>query len=808
MKMRFFLLSFLWLAWTVLPVAAQSMTDQQVLEFVQQGMAQGKDQRVLVAELARRGVNRQQVERVKQLYERMVGQPAHEMRKQDAAQSRLREVVPADEVVNKEADATALKEEVEEADGGHGKDRIFGRNIFNSKNLTFEPSVNLATPANYRLGPGDEVIIDIWGTSQHLVRQPISPDGTIHLEKVGPVHLSGMTVAEAAAHLKRVLSPIYSGLGEEGDSHLQVTLGNTRTIQVNVMGEVMQPGTYALSSFSTVFHALYRAGGVNDIGSLRRVQLVRQGRQVAEIDVYAFIMKGKVQDDIRLQEGDVVIVPAYEALVEVGGNVKRPMKFEMKSGEVMAQLIQYFGGFTADAYTRSLRVISQNGEEYEVNTVRDTDFAVYALRNGDVVTVDPILKRFTNKLEVRGAVFRPGIYQLDGKVNTVRSLVEEAEGLMGDAFTNRAVLQRERENLTTEIISINIRGIMAGTEPDVALQKNDVLFVPSIHDLQDRGDVWIGGEVAQPGSYAFSDNMTLEDLIIRAGGLKEAASTARVDVSRRIKDPKSTAYSDSIGRLFSFALKDGFVVEGEQGFVLQPYDQVSVRRSPGYQVQQNVVIKGEVLFSGTYAMTHREERLSDLLQKAGGATPKAYLRGAKLIRKANEAEKKRMEDVLKAMNSQFGAKMTDSLGIKVDSTFTVGINLEAAVANPGGSEDLVLREGDVLSVPVLDNTVKINGAVMMPNTVAYKKGANVNYYLEQAGGYGLNAKKSKKFIIYMNGKIARVSGRDKREVEPGCEIFVPSKSKKRTSVGEVLGYASSLGSLATMFATITNLIKN
>lgn len=790
------------MACSPLLMAQSSMTDQQVLEYVKQGMSEGKDQRQMATELARRGVTREQAERVKKLYEQEQGVSTSKMSGTEQNEARLREATQEESTTsvleNPQPDSRELAQE----------NQVFGRNIFNTRNLTFEPSVNLATPPNYRLGPGDEVIIDIWGTSQNTIRQQISPDGTINIEKIGPVSLSGMTVSEANEYLKRVLGKTYSGLdAPDGTLEIRLTLGNTRTIQINVMGEVIQPGTYALSSFSTVFHALYRAGGVNEIGSLRNVQVTRNGKTVAKVDVYDFIMKGKTQDDIRLQEGDVIIVPAYEALVQISGNVKRPMKFEMKKNETLATLINYAGGFSADAYTRSLRVVRQNGEEYEINTVKEIDYSAYPMRNGDVVTAEAILNRFTNKLEVRGAVYRPGIYQLNGEINTVRALVNEAKGLMGDAFTNRAVLQREREDLTTEIISVDVRSIMAGTSPDIPLQKNDILYIPSIHDLEDRGDVAIFGEVAKPDSYSYSDNMTLEDLIIRAGGLRESASTVRVDVSRRIKDPKSTHSTDSIGQMFTFALKDGFVIDGEQGFTLQPYDQVFVRRSPGYQAQQNVQVTGEVIFGGTYAMTTTEERLSDLVKKAGGATPKAYLRGAKLIRVANDEEKKRMRDVINLMNRQFGEAMMDSLGIRVEDTFSVGIDLEKAMAQPGSEYDLVLREGDVLSVPKLNNTVKVNGAVMMPNTVGYLSDKNANYYLDQAGGYALNAKKSKKFVIYMNGQVARIKGRSKDKIEPGCEIIVPSKKNKRVNVGEILGYASSFGSLATMFATISNLIK-
>lgn len=782
--------------------AQSRMTDQQVLEYVKEGMKSGKDQRTLASELARQGVTREQAERVKKLYEQQTSTTSSQQTGTERAESVLRTQVEESAPLSMDDNTPAAEELVAE-------NRVFGRNIFNTKNLTFEPSVNLATPPNYRLGPGDEVVIDIWGTSQNTIRQQISPDGTINIEKIGPVNLNGMTVAEANNYMKKVLGKTYSGLDTpDGTLEIRLTLGNARTIQINVMGEVVQPGTYALSSFSTVFHALYRAGGVNDIGSLRNVQVTRNGKNVATVDVYEFIMKGKTQDDIRLQEGDVIIVPAYEALVQISGNVKRPMKFEMKKDETLSTLLNYAGGFSSDAYTRSLRVVRQNGEEYEINTVKEIDYSVYRMRNGDVVTAEAILNRFTNKLEIRGAVYRPGIYQLSGQLNTVRELVDEANGLMGDAFTNRAVLQREREDLTSEVISVDIRGILAGTSPDIPLQKNDILYIPSIHDLEDRGDVAIFGEVAKPDSYPFSDNMTLEDLIIRAGGLREAASTVRVDISRRIKDPKSTDYTDSIGQTFTFALKDGFVIDGQQGFVLQPYDQVFVRRSPGYQAQQNVQVTGEVLFGGTYALTNREERLSDVIRKAGGATPNAYLRGAKLTRVANEAEKKRMREVIQLMDRQFGEAMMDSLGIKVDSTFTVGIELDKAVANPGSEYDLVLREGDVINVPKLNNTVKINGAVMMPNTVGYLKGKDVDYYLDQAGGYALNAKKSKKFVIYMNGQVARIKGSDKTKIEPGCEIIVPTKKDKKTNIGEILGYASSFGSLATMFATLTNLIKN
>lgn len=778
-----------------MPLSAQSMSDTQVLEYVKQGLQEGKDQRVLATELARRGVTEEQARRVKQLYDQQNNAASDEISGTAQAEIRLREQVSDDNSV--------VMPNQEKAEDVAKENQVYGRNIFNTRNLTFEPSVNIATPLNYRLGPGDEVIIDIWGASQNTLREQISPDGTINIAGIGPLYLSGMTINESQQYLTRELSRIYS----DENNQIRVTLGNTRTIQINVMGEVVQPGTYSLSSFSTMFHALYRAGGVNDIGSLREVQLVRNGKKVATIDVYDFIMKGKAQDDIRLEEGDVIIVPPYESLVQITGNVKRPMRYEMKKGETLATLIEYAGGFTSDAYTRNLRLVRQNGKEYQVNTIDDKDYASYKLTDGDVVTAEAILDRFTNKLEVRGAVYRPGIYELGDDVNTAKALIARADSLTDDAFTARAVIYRLRDNMTREVIPVDVAALMNGTIPDIALQRNDVLFIPSIHDISDLGDVQIAGEVMHPGTFPYADNMTLEDLVIAAGGLREAASLVRVDISRRIKNPTSTDDTREIGEMFTFALKDGFIVDGEPGFVLQPYDYVYVRRSPAYSEQKNVVINGEVLYGGTYTLTSKDERISDLVKKAGGITQFAYVRGAKLVRRANQDELKRMQDAVSLLQHQMGAGKVDSLGIKVEPTFSVGIDLEAALKNPGGDADIVLREGDVISVPEYNNTVRINGAVMQPNVVSYKAGEDVKYYIAQAGGYNQTAKKNKKYIIYMNGQIALVKGRGKNLIEPGCEIIVPNRRPRQANWGNILTSLSAVTSIGTMAATIANLAK-
>ena len=797
MRLRIIIIALVLAAAVPAEVFAQ-MTDQQVLTFVKDGIREGKEQKQMAVELARRGVTREQAERVKQLYEQEAAQTgASELKGTDLNEARLR--------AETAEGASALLEEQPGVQELVQEEQVFGRNIFNSRNLTFEPNSNMATPPNYRLGPGDEVIIDIWGASQNTIRQTLSPDGTINLQELGPVYLSGLSVRDAEKYLQSQLGQLYSN----ENNQIKVTLGNSRTIQINIMGEVVQPGTYALSAFSTVLHALYRAGGVNDIGSLRAVRLVRGGKTIATVDVYDFILNGKIKDDISLQEGDVIIVPAYEVLVKISGNVKRNMKFEMKDGETLADLVAYSGGFDADAYSESLRIVRQNGAEYEVKTVVKGDFASTALRDGDVVTVGTILNRFTNKVEIKGAVRRPDIYEVGGRIRTVRELVQQADGLMDDAFTARAILQRQRDDMTREVLSVDIGAVMSGKAADIVLRKNDILYVPSIHDLREFGDVTVLGEVALPGDYTYADNMALEDLIIQAGGLLDAASTVRVDVFRRIKDPASVTDSDVVGETYTFSLKDGFVISGEPGFRLQPYDQVHVRRSPSYQVQQNVTVSGEVLFEGNYAMSNRNERISDLIRKAGGTVSSAYVRGARLTRIASPEERKQMMDVMQLMQRELGDGILDSLDLRVVDTYPIGIDLEKALAAPGCDADIVLREGDVLTIPKYTNTVRINGAVMMPNTVFYDPHGTVRDYINQAGGYSQDAKKSMAFIVYMNGTISKVRGNGSTQVEPGCEIIVPMRRRRDGNRiwSQILGTSTSLASLGMMIASIASLTK-
>lgn len=799
-KVRLFLLVFLLAA--PFGTAYCQMSDEAVVKYALEGRQSGKSDQQIGKELLARGVTPEQVERLKQKYE-------------DSRTSS--ETVAADQVISGQrrerprSSSDTLAVEIppvpDPAERGADSRAVFGRNVFRSRALTFEPNENQATPENYRLGPGDEVIIDIWGENERSLREEISPEGNIMVEQVGPVYLNGLTIKEANAKLRGVFGQIYAGVsGDSPASEVRVTLGRLRTIQVNVMGEVEMPGTYRLSSFATVFHALYQAGGVTDIGTLRNIRVLRSGREVASVDIYKYLFHGDSKDDIRLEEGDIVLVPSYDLLVEVTGCVKRPMRYEMEAGEPLSQLLAYAGGFTGDAYGREVRVVRTMGREHELFNVDSVGYGTFALMDGDSVAVGRVLDRYANRIEVQGAVYRPGMYELGEGTHTVRELIGRAEGLREDAFRGRALLFRERDDLTPEIVAVDLEGVLSGRLTDISLRRNDVLVVSSVHDLEDRGGFTIGGEVARPGVYPYAAHTTVEDLIVQAGGLLDGASTVKVEVSRRLKDPKSTTPSNGVGKVYAFSLKEGLVVDGEAGFELAPFDVVEVRRSPGYRPQRQVVLDGEVVFTGNYTLIRKNERLSDLVKRAGGITDDAYVRGGRLIRRMNEEERAVRDAARSAAQQNRGADSVSLEKLMADDYYAVGIELDKALSNPGSDYDVVLREGDRLVVPEYVSTVKINGDVMYPNTTVYLKDKRVKYYIAQAGGYGARAKRNKAYIVYMNGRVARVKGRAK--VEPGCEIIVPSKrDRKRMGIAEILGLTTSAASIGTMAASIANMTK-
>ncbi len=801
MKFRHILLSVL----VSCSIAAWAMTDQQVIAYIKQQVSAGKSNEQIGKELLAKGVTPEQAQRIKAQLEaqetsetNVTSQSAGAMnadRRHDASNDLTSDAI------------TDIDRQIDQGRNGKVSARqIYGHKVFNSRALTFEPSDNLATPQNYRLGPGDEVVIDIWGTSEDHLRQVISPEGSIMISQIGPVYLNGMTINDANRHIKSVFSNKYAGM-DDAETDINVTLGQVRSIQVDILGEVSTPGTYRMSPFSSVFHALYRAGGINDIGTLRNIQVLRNGKKITGVDIYEYLFDGKTSGNIRLQEGDVIIVPPYEQLVSIDGNVKRPMYYEIKPGETINTVLEYAGGFTGDAYGGMVRLARQSGTENELHNIDRNEFATYKLKDGDLISVGTILDRYSNRVELKGAVYRPGLFAIGKDINTVGDLVRKADGLTEDAYTDRVLLYREGPNLELEIVPLNLAAILNGTADDVILKRNDMLVISSIQELQDRGGITISGQVARPGQYAFAINTTLEDLIFQAGGLLQGASTARIDISRRITDPTATTQTQQLSQIFTVSMENGLAVGNGKGFILKPYDHVYVRTSPGYTPQETVTIGGEILFAGSYVLERRNERITDLIRRSGGLLDGSYIKGAHLERKLTDDEIAARKEALRvAMMNQTSDGDSISLPkLDVSSHYNVGINLEMALANPGSYYDLVLKPGDRLFIPEQQSTVKISGEVLFPNTVLYEPGKNLKYYIEQAGGYADRAKKGKAFIVYLNGTVALAKG--KAVIEPGCQIIVPTKHKTETNWAKIVALATSFASVATMGATITNIVK-
>lgn len=853
-------------------MAQSSMTDDQVFKYVIKEHQNGTSQSQIVTQLMQRGVDITQIRRVRKKFERMskdqaLGVLSNDTERDETTDSRqrknngedrrydnfrddrergddrttyrVREGIPTQRMYNEDDEEwTEFRDELDEflpadtatmylqllAKMEKDKKKVFGRDIFNKRNLSFEPSMSIATPANYRLGPGDAVLIDIYGASQKTIEATVSPDGDVTIEGFGPVHVSGLTVEQANAQLRSQLGKRYQS------SQIRLTVGQTRTIMVNVFGEVKAPGTYTLSAFASVFHALYMAGGPSELGTLRNIKVYRHNQLVTTVDVYDYILNGQLTGNVRLADNDVIMVGTYDCLVNISGKVKRPMYYEMRKNESLSTLLRYAGGFTGDAYKSSIRVVRKTGRQFSVYNVGEFDMSTFTMNDEDSVSVDSIIQRFENMVEIKGAVFRPGMYQVGGDITSVLSLIQNSEGLTEDAFTDHAVLHRMRPDRTLEVVQVDVQGILDGRVADMPLKPNDVLFIPTKQDLQEEQTLTIHGEVHYPGIYKFAHNETIEDFILQAGGLKDGASTAKVDVSRRIVNPSATGNDSIVARTYSFALKDGFVIDGEIGFTLQPFDEVYVRKSPGSHTQQNITIDGEVLFAGTYTIDKKTMRLSDAIKAAGGVSDLAYVRGARLERRTNEAERLRMEAIQKKEREQFETNMMESLmksgnaaaiqqmqtdqagqntqqmrKYDIPYSYPVGIELDKALATPGGREDIVLREGDRIIVPRYDATVKINGEVMYPNTVAYRKGKSASWYIDQAGGFTSKGKKSQTYIIYMNGTVAKAGHNAKPE--PGCEIVVPAKPLNKMTLTETLSIATGIGSLAAIIATLASLLK-
>ena len=836
---------FLYLVLLCAAAEAQSgMTDNQVMDYVMEQNAAGVSRQKIVTQLMQRGVTIDQIRRIQKKYQRQmkngevlgadditagskevknrmreangeVRTEQKEREKRNASKFRVKDGRPKtkkntydeyDDEFTELDDAMdfmmpdSLKyfyEDDIEKDTGR---KIFGHDVFNNKQMTFESSMNIATPQNYRLGAGDVVNIDIWGASQESITETISPDGTITIEGIGVVQLGGLSVTQAKKRLRQAIGPRFQ------DSTIDLTLGQTRTITISVTGEVKMPGTYTMSAFATVYNALYMAGGPNDIGTLRSIKVFRDGRQISTVDVYAFLLNGNLTGDVRLQDNDIITVGPYESLVCIAGKVKRPMFYEMKDNESAATLLRYAGGFTGDAFTKSIRVNRKAGALYSVFNVGEFDMNDFRLMDEDSVYVDSTIVRYQNMVEIVGAVFRPGRYQVGGHINTVKALVEAAGGLTEEAIGQHAVMHRTRADRSMEVVSVNISGILEGTTPDLPIKNEDVLYVATREEQEADKTITIHGEVAYPGIYKYAANQTVEAAILQAGGLTNAASLAKVDVSRRIVDPEGTEASDTLAFTYSFSIDKDFNISKANDFTLQPYDEIYVRRSPKYNEQQNITIDGEVQFKGNYTLTSSTQRLSEIIKQAGGLTKQAYPKGAKLLRQMTPEEREQMETMLRTAQRNSGNDSIDVKKLLTMTTFPVAIELDKALANPGGEDDIILRAGDRIVVPRYTSTVTINGEVLYPNTVRYKAGEKAGYYLDLAGGISSTGKRSKTIIIYMNGMVAKADR--KHRPAPGCQIVVPTKRRGQgLRLPEIMSLGSSMASMATMLITINNLLQ-
>ena len=728
---------------------------------------------------------------------------------------------------------------------------LFGSAVFFQKNrrLSFEPSLNQATPKNYILGPGDLIYVDIYGQSEKYYEASVNPEGSILLDNIGPIAVSGKTIEAAQEIIKNRVAKFYSGLsGSNPNTFLQVTLGNVKTIKVHILNEVRLPGTFTLSAFSTVFNALYAAGGPTDKGTLRAIQLIRNNKKIADIDVYDLLVNGTANLDVQLQDQDVILVNPYLARVKVIGEVKRPLIFEVTPEDNLEDLIRYAGGYTDLAFKDRISISRITGNQRSVSDVFQNQLGLFNLKGGDEVAVGRILDRYSNRIQIKGAVFRPGTFALTQGL-TLSQLIKNADGLKGDAYTQRASILRTKEDMSAEVLEVNLQAVLNGSQADVVLQREDVIRISSIYDVQNERYIQILGEVKRPGTYPYASGMTAEELILTAGGLQESANLKDIEIARRLEDSDSGTLSDIISTSVNPDLSFN-----PNAIPLQPFDQVIVRKRANFTMQRLVSVEGQVNSPGIFAIQTSVDRISDLVRRAGGVNQFAYSKGATLIRKTEffntESEQVRRQKNLEALRlvlkddpnnaeaqeellkrlfrdlpkekveekdsiandakreslDQIAAE-TPGVAVKIKETEAVAINLEKILANPGSEEDLVLEEGDILNVPKLLQTVRMRGDVVYPTTLRHQQGRGFTYYINGAGGFDRRANRKQTYVVYANGAVKRTKGflgiRSYPAIEPGAEVIVPSKGPKTPfRVGELVGITTGLATLALVLSQI------
>ena len=825
-------------------IRVDQLSDDQIEELVKRAQDAGLSSTDFLMMAQMRGMPSGEVEKLRNRIEGLA-EGSSKSRSTNVSKRAAREQVDINDITRGLMETQELMEE-EKADS-----LLFGSTLFFQKNrkLSFEPSLNQATPKNYILGPGDLIYVDIYGQSEKYYEATVNPEGSILLDNIGLIAVSGKTIEAAEGIIKNRVAAFYTGLsGSNPSTFLQVTLGNVKTIKVHILNEVRLPGTFTLSAFSTVFNALYAAGGPSDKGTLRAIQLIRNNKKIAEIDVYDLLINGTANLDVQLQDQDVILVNPYLARVKVMGEVKRPLVFEVTPEDNLEDILRFAGGFTDLAFKDRISISRITGNQRSISDVYQNQLGLFNLKGGDEVTVGRIIDRYTNRIQIKGAVFRPGIFSLTEGL-TLTQLIKNADGLKGDAYTQRASILRTKGDLSSEVLEVNLQAVLEGRQEDVVLQREDVIRISSIYDVQNERYIQILGEVKRPGTYPYAAGMTPEELILIAGGLQESANIKDIEIARRLEDSDSGTLSDIITTSINADLSFN-----PNAIALAPFDQVIVRKRANFTMQRLVSVEGQVNSPGIFAIQTSVDRISDLIKRAGGVNQFAYTKGATLIRKTEffntESEQVRRQKNLEALRvllkenptnpeaqeellirlfrdlpkekvaktdstannakreslDQIAAE-TPGVAVKFKETEAVAINLEKILANPGSEEDLVLEEGDILNVPKLLQTVRMRGDVVYPTTLRHEQGRSLRFYINGAGGFDRRANRKQTYVVYANGAVKRTKGffgvRSFPVVEPGAEVIIPSKGPKiPIRLGELVGVTTGLATLALVLSQI------
>ncbi|MGY6521268.1 MAG: SLBB domain-containing protein [Mongoliitalea sp.] len=836
-------------------VKVDNLSDAQLEQLIKRAEAQGMNEQQVYSLAAERGMPAAEIAKLRQRVSSLRSGGGSSQQGGQERGSQLREVSG---MRNQNEIFDSLRKSDPYYDLTPTQKKIFGYTLFHNKNLNFNPSLNIPTPQGYTLGAGDQLLIDVYGASQQAYDVVVNPDGRIFIPNVGPIQVGGSTVSAATARIKTSLAKIYAGLqGGSPSTFLDVRLGNIRTVSIAMVGELNRPGTYTLPSFASPFNALFAAGGPNENGSFRHIQIYRDNKLLQEIDVYEFLVKGEFTSSVNLRDNDVIIVPPVRSRVEIEGPVRREGLFEVKSGETFDDVIVFAGGFTSNAYRERVTVSRKTGSEMRVEDIDSSKFGTFYPQDGDVFRLGEILDRFENRVQITGALLRPGTFALQEGMG-INELIRKAEGLREDAFLNRATLYRTRPDFSLEIVALDIGAIVRGEEADVQLRREDVLNIPSIYDLREEYYVKISGEVNRPGAFAFGENMSVSDLVLKAGGFKESATASQLEIARRVKND----ISGKLAEIIRIDIDKDLKISGEgKDLILTPFDHVIVRRSPGFQREKLVRVEGEVYYPGEYALSNANERISDVLQRAGGLNQFAYAKGATLIRRNEfydapsenemkvqslsqvknnalrnqqdntESEKILLSRIDRKISERGGdqadkrgglmaddfrqetleglAEMDENIGrIEVKTKEMVGINLIAILNNPGGPNDLILQEGDVISIPKELQTVRMRGEVLFPTTARYREDAGFKQYISRAGGFTEKSRRGRSYVVYANGDVQRTRKfffiNNYPAIEPGAEIIVPRKPERESMSAQAwLGIGTSLATLALLLNNLT-----